>query len=52
MKDEKYWIKRKKNNDSAKTSREAQRVKGAVFFQKAEIDFFYLLKTFCKLHKE
>merc|ERR1719219_1876182 len=27
MKDDKYWMKRKKNNESAKMSREAQRMK-------------------------
>ena len=31
MKDNKYWVKRKKNNESAKMSREAQRIKGDLF---------------------
>ena len=32
MKDNKYWVKRKKNNESAKMSREAQRIKGDLFY--------------------
>ena len=50
MKDNKYWVKRKKNNESAKMSREAQRIKGDLFLlchkktHRAYVKIFLVLK--------
>ena len=48
MKDNKYWVKRKKNNESAKMSREAQRIKGDFAFYFATI-FFFKPRDFLKI---